>query len=333
MKILILACNVLLICSTAKAQPGANFYPHHRGDVWQYRSAFTGDVVRTDHIDSTRVDTLAHLHHMFFTISSFGSSYQTRYQIDQQGNLYNLDFLSEYPRYELNADSGASWFAGYDPADRNRFYRTSVIRAYQRTVFGVPTIAKVFRFEMRYVRSLGDTVTFSLGNDHLASELGLVQIDVEPSDVYVLTGAIVDSVHYGTILNTREGKVIPSGYYLSQNYPNPFTPITTVVYDIPTISHVKLEVFDVLGQLTTTLVDQTQAVGTVLVQRKQFSIRTTRCACIRLHRSVHVSSSSTHLGPNARTGCYKRGERSCLSSYQNPKSDMEFMGTVRNATG
>jgi hypothetical protein len=267
MKTCVFVCQLLLACTAVLAQPGASFYPHHRGDVWQYRSVFTGEVVRTDHIDSTRVDTAAHLHYIFFTrISSSGERYQRRYKIDQQGNLYNLDYLSEYPRYKLNADSGASWFAGYDPGDSNRFFRISVIRVYPRTVFGVPTTAKQFRFEMRTVRSLGDTVTFSLGSDHLASGFGLVQIDVEPSDVYILTGAIIDSVRYGTILFAPETNMLPSTVQLLQNYPNPFNPVTTIVYQIPRNSHVKLEVFDVLGQLLKTLVNEPQVAGTYQIQ-------------------------------------------------------------------
>lgn len=40
---------------------------------------------------------------------------------------------------------------------------------------------------------------------------------------------------------------IPSDYNLEQNYPNPFNPSTTIQYDIPKTSNVKLTIFDVLG--------------------------------------------------------------------------------------
>lgn len=265
MKTYVVICQLFFACGSVIAQPGANFYPHHRGDVWQFRSLFTGQVVNTYYIDSVSVNILTREHFIFLRIRS-DEVFLRPERLDSLGNLYLINYQPAYPRYKLNADSGASWFAGYDPADSNRSYRISIIRVYRRTVFGVPTTVKVFRFEMRYVRSLGDTVTFSLGNDHLASEFGLVQVDVEPSDVYVLAGAIIDSIRYGTILNARDDKVIPSGYYLFQNYPNPFNPVTTIVYEVPRSSHMKLEVFDVLGQLTTTLVDQIQVAGTYKVQ-------------------------------------------------------------------
>ena len=264
MKTCVFVCQLLLACTAVLAQPGANFYPHHRGDVWQYRSVFTGEIVHTDYIDSVRVDSLSHDQLIFRRIRR-GENILRPERLDTLGNLYLIDYQPAYPHYKLYADSGVSWFAGYDPLDSNRSFRISVRRVYQTTVFGVPTTVKVFNFEMRYVRQ-GDTVRFSFGSDHLATGFGLIQEDVEPSDVYILTGAIIDSVHYGTILLAPEGKVLPSNVQLLQNYPNPFNPVTTIVYQVPTNSHVKLEVFDVLGQLLKTLVNEPQVAGTYQIQ-------------------------------------------------------------------
>jgi hypothetical protein len=59
---------------------------------------------------------------------------------------------------------------------------------------------------------------------------------------------------------------IPDSYKLFQNYPNPFNPVTTIEYSIPKRSLVRLEIFDVLSQQITTLVDEEQPSGAYKIQ-------------------------------------------------------------------
>lgn len=46
---------------------------------------------------------------------------------------------------------------------------------------------------------------------------------------------------------------LPTGYILSQNFPNPFNPSTTVSFELPNPGEVTLAVYDVMGRLTRTL--------------------------------------------------------------------------------
>ena len=55
--------------------------------------------------------------------------------------------------------------------------------------------------------------------------------------------------------------VLPERFELGVNYPNPFNPSTLIPYQLPTSMHVRLEVFNILGQRVTALVDGEQPAG------------------------------------------------------------------------
>ncbi len=66
--------------------------------------------------------------------------------------------------------------------------------------------------------------------------------------------------------NPREGQELPREFALLQNYPNPFNPTTTIKYQLPVSTPVKLTIFNLLGQQVRTLVDETQPAGYRTIQ-------------------------------------------------------------------
>jgi hypothetical protein len=53
----------------------------------------------------------------------------------------------------------------------------------------------------------------------------------------------------------------PASYTVSQNYPNPFNPSTTIQYTLPYPSNVNLTIYNILGQRTKVLVNESQYAG------------------------------------------------------------------------
>jgi hypothetical protein len=65
----------------------------------------------------------------------------------------------------------------------------------------------------------------------------------------------------------------PEKFVLQQNYPNPFNPVTNLNYSLVEPGHVRLEIFSILGKRVTTLIDETQQVGTYNVNFDAHSLQ------------------------------------------------------------
>ncbi|MCO6473773.1 MAG: T9SS type A sorting domain-containing protein [Melioribacteraceae bacterium] len=82
------------------------------------------------------------------------------------------------------------------------------------------------------------------------------------------TGAIINGKQYGTIVSVDENvETKPTRFLLGNNYPNPFNPSTTITYSIPQLSSqslvkIRLLVYDNLGRVITTLVNENKSSGT-----------------------------------------------------------------------
>ena len=54
---------------------------------------------------------------------------------------------------------------------------------------------------------------------------------------------------------------IPMFYKIHQNYPNPFNPITTLRYDLPEDGLVNITIYDMMGRVVKTLINDQQTAG------------------------------------------------------------------------
>jgi len=60
--------------------------------------------------------------------------------------------------------------------------------------------------------------------------------------------------------------VMPSNYFLSQNFPNPFNPVTTLKYDLLEDGLVNITIYDMLGNVVNNLVNDNQSSGHKSIQ-------------------------------------------------------------------
>jgi hypothetical protein len=68
----------------------------------------------------------------------------------------------------------------------------------------------------------------------------------------------VDIPPVGVSINNNN---VPKNYSLGQNYPNPFNPTTNIKFDIPKAGHVRLAVYDMLGNQVELLVNNEMQPG------------------------------------------------------------------------
>jgi hypothetical protein len=63
------------------------------------------------------------------------------------------------------------------------------------------------------------------------------------------------------VVGIGDQQALPTTFDVAQNYPNPFNPTTTISYQVPQVSDVKLVIYNVLGQKVRTLVNSQMEPG------------------------------------------------------------------------
>jgi len=128
----------------------------------------------------------------------------------------------------------------------------------------------IFNEQLNYINITTVECRYSaiLFNEIFVTEkFGAVKIVEHGSDyiaIKTLKGALIDGIVYGDtiVVSIEEDIIKPEVYSLSQNHPNPFNPSTKIRYSVPQSSSVIIKIFDILGNVIETLVNEEKPLGT-----------------------------------------------------------------------
>lgn len=111
-----------------------------------------------------------------------------------------------------------------------------------------------------------DQITFTIPSGVVKENCELIAWVQDPETKEVKAAAIIDLANEPSAIGDDHSQTSPASFSLNQNYPNPFNPMTTIRYQVPQTQKVELSVYNAVGQLVGTLVNQLQTAGAHTVQ-------------------------------------------------------------------
>jgi len=181
------------------------------------------------------------------------------------GNIQLLKFDKEWNCIEQKTFDKPGRFPAGIAADSNRFYVAYI--DYTHRSLGEESCIRLASFD-KYWNSLDDiTVTTPEVNKRAHSPWLMLHKNFLYVSYVIDWGYKLGQSYVGiyelaqrpTAIAQKEAEL--NEFKLEQNYPNPFNPITTINYSLPKSIHIKLAIYDMLGQEVRILVDATESAG------------------------------------------------------------------------
>ncbi len=220
-------------------------------------ATYNGPQGSTDQLTTMTIDNANNVF-----VTGFSSGVSTAY--DYATIKYNSSLQQQWVQRTTNSGNDLPFYIAVDNASGNLY----VTGSSQGTGTGYDYLtisynnAGTLNWEKRENGSASS-------NDYASG------IAVQDSDrIYVTgsanfsgTGIAFYTLRYSKIsaINPVSG-IIPSSFQLRQNYPNPFNPSTSIRFDIPNSSSVRVSVYDVMGREIENLVNEQLKAGEYMVK-------------------------------------------------------------------
>ncbi len=207
---------------------------------------------------------------IMYAITSYGALYRSGGGTDWNQNL-------DLGQQKINAVYFTDYYKGFVVGNNGLIYKTinGGSSWFQQTSNTTATLNSVYFPNYQTGYAVGDGVilkTTNGGTNWIVQERDLgVNLTcvkfVDANEGWILgaEGTILYTSTGGELPHvSKEGitiNVLPKEFYLSQNHPNPFNPSTTISYDLPTNSRVRISIYNILGEVVEELINGVQTAG------------------------------------------------------------------------
>ncbi|MGQ9643964.1 MAG: T9SS type A sorting domain-containing protein, partial [Ignavibacterium sp.] len=198
----------------------------------------------------------------------------TFYGIKKTGEIYRIDIPTGDTTYITKAQSNLLSFA-FDPTNNELF-------ASVRNIIGTikDRIVKINMItgDTTHIGRTGFGVnTIGIEFDDAGQLYGIKGTGTQISDFFSIdktngTGTLIGSVGLQGLTGLARTKAVvsvenkyspvPDQFALYQNYPNPFNPSTTIKFSLPVSSNVRLQIYNLLGEVVKEVINSNLPAGT-----------------------------------------------------------------------